>query len=238
MDWSIQEIARLSGTTSRTLRHYGDIGLLSPSRVGSNGYRYYDEQALVRLQRILMLRELGLGLPSIAEVIDGATGHAEALAGHLGWLRQEKDRLDRQIRSVEATIEKMKGGEQLMAEEMLDGFDHTKYRAEVEERWGTEAYASGDRWYRSLTAEQRDQFKRDQREIQRDYAAASAAGAAVDSDEVMAIAQRHFDWIVVGWQGTLGDMYVSDERFGANYGGVEGAAFVRDAMAAFARRSL
>jgi DNA-binding transcriptional MerR regulator len=247
MDWSIQEIARLSGTTSRTLRHYGDIGLLPPSRVGSNGYRYYDEQALVRLQRILMLRELGLGLPSIAEVIDGGTPHAEALAAHLGWLRQEKDRLDRQIRSVETTLEKMKGSEQLMAEEMLDGFDHTKYRAEVEERWGAGAYASGDRWYRSLTAEQRDQFTRDQHQIQRDYAAAFEAGAAIDSDEVMAITRRHFDWIVVGWQGKrpnaeqfvgLGDMYVSDERFGANYGGVEGATFVRDAMAAFARRSL
>ncbi|MCU1584142.1 MAG: MerR family transcriptional regulator [Microbacteriaceae bacterium] len=247
MDWSIQEIARLSGTTSRTLRHYGDIGLLAPSRVGSNGYRYYDELALARLQRILMLRELGLGLPAIAELIDGGTGHAEALAGHLGWLRQEKERLDRQIRSVETTMEKMKGGEQLMAEEMLDGFDHTKYRSEVEERWGAEAYASGDRWYRSLTAEQRDRFRRDQQEIQRDYAAAFAAGAAADSDEVMAITRRHFDWIVAGWQGArpnaeqfvgLGDMYVSDERFGANYGGVEGATFVRDAMAAFARHSL
>ncbi|MET0954451.1 MAG: MerR family transcriptional regulator, partial [Cryobacterium sp.] len=63
MDHSIQDIARLAGTTSRTLRHYGAEGLLPPSRIGQNGYRYYDERALVRLQRILLLRELGLGLP-------------------------------------------------------------------------------------------------------------------------------------------------------------------------------
>ncbi|HSU47497.1 MAG TPA: MerR family transcriptional regulator, partial [Arthrobacter sp.] len=62
-DWSIQDVARLAGTTSRTLRHYDDIGLLKPSRVGSNGYRYYDGAALLQLQRILLLRELGLGLP-------------------------------------------------------------------------------------------------------------------------------------------------------------------------------
>jgi len=68
-DWSIQEIARLAGTTSRTLRHYDDIGLLPPSRIAANGYRHYDEQALVRLQRILLLRELGLGLPQIAQVL-------------------------------------------------------------------------------------------------------------------------------------------------------------------------
>ena len=55
MDWSISDVARHAGTTSRTLRHYGDVGLLQPSRVGVNGYRYYDEGALVRLQRILLL---------------------------------------------------------------------------------------------------------------------------------------------------------------------------------------
>ncbi len=72
-DWSIQEIARLAGTTSRTLRHYDDIGLLPPSRIAPNGYRHYDAAALVRLQRILLLRELGLGLPQIAEVLGPST---------------------------------------------------------------------------------------------------------------------------------------------------------------------
>ena len=48
MEWPIQEIARAAGTTSRTLRYYGEIGLFEPSRVGQNGYRYYDERALLR----------------------------------------------------------------------------------------------------------------------------------------------------------------------------------------------
>jgi DNA-binding transcriptional MerR regulator len=247
MEWSIQEIARVSGTTSRTLRHYDDIGLLPPTRIGSNGYRYYDEHALTRLQRILLLRELGLGLPAIAEVVDGHQANADALTNHLRWLRQEKERLDRQIRSVETTILKMEGGEQLMAEEMFDGFDHTQYREEVEERWGKEAYAAGDRWYGSLSAEQKNRFRQDQLDIQRDYAAALEAGKPADGDEVQAITQRHFDWISVGWRGThpnaqqfvgLGEMYVADDRFGANYGGIEGARFVRDAMAAYAERKL
>ena len=247
MDWSIQEIARLSGTTSRTLRHYDDIGLLAPSRVGSNGYRYYDDQALARLQRILLLRDLGLGLPVIAEVIDEPTSNADALTSHLRWLRQEKERLDRQISSVETTILRMEGGEQLMAEEMFDGFHHTQYREEVEERWGKEAYAAGDRWYRALTAEQKNRFMQDQLDIQRDFAAALASGATADSVEVQAITQRQFEWISVGWQGKrpnaeqfvgLGEMYVADERFGVNYGGVHGASFVRDAMKVYAERNL
>jgi DNA-binding transcriptional MerR regulator len=244
---SIQDIARLSGTTSRTLRHYGDIGLLEPSRIGANGYRYYDDDALARLQRILLLRDLGLGLPAIADALAGTREHADALAHHLRWLRQEKDRLDRQIDSVEATIRRMKGGEQLMAEEMFDGFDHAQYRDEVERRWGEEAYASGDRWWRSLTAEEKARFQLDQKAVQDDYAAALASGASVESDEVLAITRRHYDWLVVGWRGRrptaeqfvgMGDMYIADERFGANYGGLEGATYVRDAMKAFAARNL
>jgi len=59
VEWSIQQIARAAGTTTRTLRYYGEVGLLAPSRIGRNGYRFYNEDALVRLQRILLLRELG-----------------------------------------------------------------------------------------------------------------------------------------------------------------------------------
>jgi DNA-binding transcriptional MerR regulator len=245
VDWSIQDIARLAGTTSRTLRHYGELGLLSPSRIGSNGYRYYDADTLARLQRILLLRELGLGLPAIGEVLAGQSGDADALLTHLRWLQQEKHRLDRQIRAVETTIRKTEGGEQLMAEEMLDGFDHTQYKEEVEERWGTEAYAAGDRWWKKLTDADKAGFMRQQKQIQADYAAAFAAGEPVDGDVVQEITQRQHDWIRAGWQGRevpaaamrgLGQMYVDDPRFGANYGGAEGASYVRDAMAVYADR--
>jgi DNA-binding transcriptional MerR regulator len=245
VDWSIQDIARLAGTTSRTLRHYGDLGLLTPTRIGNNGYRYYDADALARLQRILLLRELGLGLPAIGEVLVGQARDADALLTHLRWLRQEKDRLDRQIAAVETTIRKTKGSEQLMAEEMLDGFDHTRYKEEVEERWGTEAYAAGDRWWKKLTDADKAGFLRQQKQIQSDYAAALAAGEPVDGDVAQEITQRHHDWIRAGWGGRtvtaeamrgLGEMYVDDPRFGANYGGVEGASYVRDAMAVYADR--
>src|SRR5690606_18450090 len=141
MEWSIQQIARLAGTTSRTLRHYGELGLVSPSRIGGNGYRYYDELALVRLQRVLLLRDLGLGLAEIKDVLDREVEEASALTTHLSLLRQEQGRLARQIAAVEHTIDALKGGTELMAEEMFDGFDHSKHKDEVEQRWGKDAYA-------------------------------------------------------------------------------------------------
>jgi DNA-binding transcriptional MerR regulator len=249
MEWSIQEVARLAGTTSRTLRHYGDVGLLSPSRVGKNGYRYYDEDALARLQRILLLRELGLGIPAIAEAMSGQTDHVRALKLHRQWLAQEKDRLDRQIVSVEVTIRTMEGGEQLMAEHMFDGFDHTQYQSEVEEHWGAQAYPKSERWWRAKSKEERAKFQAEHTRIAADYAAAREASRTADSVEVQAIVARHVDWLnqsaeITGGRVTAGklrgygDMYVGDPRFAANYGGLAGAEYVRDAFEVFATRSL
>lgn len=252
MQWSIQEIAKLSGTTSRTLRHYDVMGLLKPSSVGANGYRHYDQDALTTLQRILLLRELGLGLPAIADVLAGQTQHADALLAHLRWLQQEKQRLDRQIGAIETTIKKLESKEQLMAEEMLDGFDHIQYKDEVEERWGKDAYAASDTWWRGQSAEQKGEWKRRSDELAAAWVAGVASGATPDSDEAQALAQRHFDWLrsMPGTPGSdadgpskeyftgLAQTYAADARFAANYGGQAGAEFVRDAMVVYAQRNL
>jgi MerR family transcriptional regulator, thiopeptide resistance regulator len=242
---SIQELARLTGTTSRTLRHYDAVGLLPPTRIGANGYRYYGPDALVRLQRILLLRELGLGLPRIAEVLDRETDEVRALEAHLAWLRQERDRVGRQIDAVARTIEARRGGEELMAEEMFDGFDHTQHREEVVERWGAEAYASGDRWWRGMTDAERAEWKARTETLNRDWAEAAERGVAPDSAEARALAVRHAEWLsgvpgtpaatdLRGYLSGIGDLYVADPRFGANYGGPAGAELVRDALRAYA----
>jgi DNA-binding transcriptional MerR regulator len=258
-DWSIQEIARLAGTTSRTLRHYDDVGLLAPSRIAANGYRHYDGTALVRLQRILLLRELGLGLPQIAQVLDAAgstQSEASALETHLALLREEQDRLARQIASVESTITALRGGENLMADNMFDGFDHTQYKEEVEERWGRRAYADGDRWWRGMTDAQRADWQQRVSDLGRDWIAAAESGIDPASSEAQEIARRHVEWLT-GVPGTpasvpggdvkayvigLGEMYVADPRFGANYatssGGTHGAEFVRDALRVYADANL
>lgn len=267
MDWSIQDIARIAGTTSRTLRHYDDIGLLKPSRTGPNGYRYYNQAALVRLQRVLLLRGLGLGLPAIGQVLDDETNAAKALTGHLEWLKQERDRLARQIASVTQTINAMQGGGVIMAEDMFNGFDHTQYKDEVEERWGKDAYAKGDSWWRAMSADEKAVWKQRSQRLGEDWKAAATAGTAPGSAEAQALAKRHVEWLtgipgtpasgapgtpasdargtaegvgrdVKGYVSGLGEMYVADPRFAKNYGGADGAAFVRDALKIYAEENL
>lgn len=245
MEWSIQQIARLAGTTSRTLRHYDDLGLVPPSHIGANGYRYYDEVALIRLQRVLLLRELGLGLPQIADILEQHTDEVAALTTHLDLLRHEQDRLARQIAAVEQTINAREGGDELMAENMFDGFDHTQYKDEVEQRWGKDAYARSDKWWNSMSDDERTTWMARSERLGRDWIAVAAdPDCASTSPEAQALAQRHIDWLR-GIPGTpaatsggglhpyvrnLAEMYVQDDRFAANYGGTDGAAFVRDSL--------
>src|SRR5690606_18992870 len=89
-EWAIQEVVRSTGVTSRTLRHYQQVGLLAPSRVGYGGQRFYDRTGLLRLQRILLLRELGLPLAEIGAVLGEQVDAVEALGAHAAQLGQER----------------------------------------------------------------------------------------------------------------------------------------------------
>ena len=221
MEYSIQEVAKAAHTTSRTLRHYDDIGLLPPSRVGLNGYRYYDDRALLRQQRVLLLRDLGLALEEIRQVVDSQDA---ALRAH-----------------------DTKDAEMLMSEQIFEGFDHTYYQEEVERRWGAEAYATGDRWWRGLGEEAQCEWQQRVVALNTDWVAMCERGEDPASPAAQDLAARHVAWLAsvpgVPGQGKgadfaryvrgLAEMYVADERFAVNYGGVTGAKFVRDALHAY-----
>ncbi|MFD8688700.1 MerR family transcriptional regulator [Streptomyces sp. NPDC059651] len=104
MDWPIAEVARMSGVTARTLRHYDEIGLLPPARIGANGHRYYEEDQLLRLQQILLLRALGVGLPEVGRILAEQVDEVDALRGHHRQLLAERDRLDALASTVSRTI--------------------------------------------------------------------------------------------------------------------------------------
>jgi len=59
---TIKQISQLAHVTPRTLRYYDQIGLLLPEEIGENGYRYYSDASLLKLQQILFYRELDMPL--------------------------------------------------------------------------------------------------------------------------------------------------------------------------------
>lgn len=129
-----------------------------------------------------------------------------------------------------------------MPEQTSDGFDHTQYRAEVEERWGRGAYQRSDRWWRGLDAAGRQSFSDEAAALNAGWQQAWSAGLPLDSAAVRDLAARHVAWVSAGWGGVtpsaeqvadLAEMYVADDRFAANYGGPQGAGYVRDALLAY-----
>lgn len=67
--YSIGRLAKLNNITVRTLRYYDEVGLLNPTKVSESGHRYYDSQAALKLQNIIMLKEIGFELETIHEIL-------------------------------------------------------------------------------------------------------------------------------------------------------------------------
>jgi DNA-binding transcriptional MerR regulator len=102
----IQEFAKLAGVTVRALHHYDRLKLLSPAHRSERGYRLYCHEDLGRLERILVLRYLGLPLREIAALLNtpdgrGAEPLTVTLARQRAALRERRDGLDRVLRAIE-----------------------------------------------------------------------------------------------------------------------------------------
>ncbi|MEU7480005.1 MerR family transcriptional regulator [Lentzea sp. NPDC042327] len=252
MAWSIAQVARMSKVTSRTLRHYDSIGLLPPAWIGDNGYRYYEKEQVHRLQQILLLRDLGLGLDVVAEVLNG-TDQLTVLRNHHRWLRDEQRRLDRLAGTVARTIAELEGGDEVKMEELFDGFDAKKqerHEAELVERYGEgakEHIAESKRKMKGWNRADADRFMAEWQDIATQLGALYVAGAAVDTPQTQELVDRHYRWICLSWTPNresykgLGDLYVDSDEFRANFD-VEGAGnmaeWTRDAMAHYAETRL
>ncbi len=99
---TIGEMARVSGVTIRTLRHYDRIGLLHPSRVTDSGYRCYDESDLQRLYLIRVFREVEMPLKDIRRILDRTDlDIAAVLDGQLRLLTMRREHISRLIEQVQ-----------------------------------------------------------------------------------------------------------------------------------------
>ena len=103
--YTVKQLAELANVTNRTLHYYDQIGLLLPASYGDNGYRYYDENAVFRLQQILFFRELGFSLEQIHAILEGPDFDLlRALENHKLALQGKTERINRLIDTVDKTI--------------------------------------------------------------------------------------------------------------------------------------
>lgn len=254
MAWSIADVCRMSGVSSRTLRHYDAIGLLPPAWIAGNGHRHYEEADLLRLQQILLMRELGLRLREIQAVLDSRADPVAVLREHQRRLLGERDRLETLVRTVGRTIAELEEGGKMnktvkinRPENLFEGFEDesaaagAETEAEVRERW-PEAWEQAREAKQAMTADDQDWWQREVTAQMIRLAEFMAAGVPVDAPKVQAELDIHYAGIRRFWTPNaeaykgLGQTYVDDPRFRRNYDRIaEGlAVYQRDAMAVYA----
>ena len=155
MKMQIKEFAEFTGVSVRTLHYYDEIGLLKPAHVDSfTGYRFYDEQSLLRMQEILFYRELDFSLKSIGEILSSQDyDKNKALKEQKQLLTLKKERLERLISAIDGAVK----GENIMT--AFDNSEFEKYKAEAKERWGkTTAYKEYEEKHSDYSKEKGDKL--------------------------------------------------------------------------------
>lgn len=232
---TVIEVSRLTGVSVRTLHHYDAIGLLAPTKVTEAGYRLYDDEALARLQTILLYRELEFSLKDIREILDSpGFDRREALRQQITLLQMQRQHID-ELLALARKLEKT-GGTAMS----FDAFDTKKlesYKKEAKERWGdTSAYREYEARPKTDAAAGKQMM-----DIFAEFGTLrhlDPAGEApkAKAKELQQFITDHYYTCTPEILAGLGQMYVADERFRENidHAGGEGTAeFAAKAIAAY-----
>ena len=136
----INEVAKLTGVSARTLQYYDEIGLLIPEKL-NNGYRDYSDENLDKLQKILFYRFLKFKLNDIKELLDGDIDSLKILEQQRELILKEKEKFEIILHNIEKTIKTYKGEQTMTIEEKFNGFkkeDLNKYEDQAIEKYGKE----------------------------------------------------------------------------------------------------
>jgi DNA-binding transcriptional MerR regulator len=242
MKYTVNQLSQLAGISVRTLHYYDEIGLLKPSVVGTNGYRYYEEVELIRLQQILFFRELEFPLEDIKRMLNRpGFSVVEALKDQKKLIRLKQSRLEKLIHAIDKTIKTMNANQKINDTEMYDVFKDTdvkQYQNEVKERWGnSDAYRESMKKVGKMTKKEMEKLKEDGKK--HTQAIADSMDKGIEHPDVQKLIKQSHEGVNFFYECShemfrnLGNMYVEDPRFTAYYEKFRPglAVFMRDAIA-------
>jgi DNA-binding transcriptional MerR regulator len=244
---TVKQLSKLAGVTPRTLHHYDEIGLLKPTRVGDNGYRYYGEESILQLQQILFYRELGIPLEDIKKIMGRRDFDVlGALHSHKDALQKQVERLNRLIHTVDNTINHLKGHTIMSDKAYFEGFseeEQERYAAEAEELYGAESVRASMNTWKAYSAAEKKRIMEEGSQNYTDMIGVMPKGPG--SPEAQALVERwrkHMDYF---WTPNLDQLlalangYNDDPRFKATFDKMhpELAEFMREAVRIYVEKS-
>ena len=223
--YTIKQLAQLANVSKRTLRYYDQIDLLKPSTVGDNGYRYYDQDKVLRLHQIRFYQELDFSLEQIRKILDKSDFNAlQSLMAQKEALQQQAKRLDRLIDTIDKTILHLRGTMIVNNKDLFAGFDEEKqkeYAEEASRRWDPKLVKQSNQRWNRLTAVQKKEIMAEGNQIYSDMI--EQLGTEPDSETVQAIVARwhqhirHFYEPSFATLRGLGQGYANDPAFRATF---------------------
>jgi DNA-binding transcriptional MerR regulator len=237
MDYTVGELATRAGLTVRTLHHYEELGLLQPSGRSEAGYRRYGDADVLRLHRVLALRDAGVPLKAIAPLLDG-----EAPPPLAAVLQAQIEQIEAQLLAQETLLQTLRnaakrlelhgdGGDAMQV--LLDAMQIRR----VHERWFSPAQmrALRQRW-QALPEADRDAVEAEWPGLIRAARDAMDAGRDPATPEVQALVrrwlvlQRQFLDVAPGMKDTMRRMYAAEPELARQSG-------VTPELIAYLRRS-
>jgi DNA-binding transcriptional MerR regulator len=246
MRYTVRQLSRLAGISVRTLHHYHTIGLLEPESVGANGYRYYGDESILRLQQILFYRELGFPLAEIRSMLEHSDfDPLEALGSHRLALAERIEHLKHLIQTVDDTILHLKGQKEMSKKQLFEVFNEeqqAEYEKEAMQMYDPATVKASMKKWKSYTTAEKERIGEEGNAAYDAILAAMPKGAA--SPEAQAGIERwrkHMDYF---WTPNpdqllgLAEMYNTDPRFKANFDKIDPrlAAFMVEAVKIYVAR--
>ena len=231
MKYSISQLSKLAGVSSRTLRYYEEIGLLLPRGKEVNGYRYYDSRQIDKLQQIMFYRNFDMELEDIKNILDAENfDPITALENHREKLEKQKEKINRLIKNVNKTIKAMKGETTMTDKEKFAAFkqniineNEKKYGAEIRKKYGDRAIDESNKKILDMSQESWNSLEELNELLNKTLKAAVEEGNPASETAQKACA-LHKEWICHYWNFynkeahlNLCFMYTQDERFKEYY---------------------
>ncbi len=244
--FTVQQLSKLAGVTRRTLHYYDEIGLLKPSRVGDNGYRYYGEEALLRLQQIMLYRELDMPLEDIKKIMGRRDFDVlSALESHKDELYHRIARMERMIQTVDDTIDYLKGNKKMSDKQFFRAFseaEQAEYEKEAQEKFDPATVKASAQQWKNYTPAEKERIGAEGNAVYAGFLRAMTKGAA--SAEVQQCVEAWRKHIEYFWTPNdaqllaLASGYNEDPRFKATFDKIDEnlAAFILDAVKVYVNR--
>lgn len=244
---TVGQVAQRFAVTVRTLHHYDEVGLLSPSERTRAGYRLYTDDDLTRLQHIVVYRRLGFALEEIALLLENPESVEQHLRRQRAAVTSRLDEMGELVAAIDRALEREMNSERATDDELKELFGEGFHdaQAEAEERWGeTDAWRQSRERTKNYSKADWKEVKAESDRVHAAFTDAMDAGESPTAEAAMDAAEQHrvsiqrFYDCSYDMHRNLADLYVSDPRYTATYDEIRPgmAHYVRDAIHANADR--